>query len=84
MAANPPPGYLCHMCAKATGSDPFKKPAVPRKRKTVADKRDIVSYEERRFPSLVAMCIEVRYRIHWDIVGRATKLRGAAYLPLHR
>jgi len=60
MAANPPPGYLCHQCAKAAGGDPFKKPAVPRKRKAVADKRAVISYEERRFPSLAAMCIEVR------------------------
>jgi DNA repair protein RAD7 len=61
MAANPPPGYLCHQCVKASGNDPFKKPAAPRKRKPVADKREVISYEERRLPSLAAMCIEVRH-----------------------
>ncbi|OAX34998.1 RNI-like protein [Rhizopogon vinicolor AM-OR11-026] len=67
MAANPPPGYLCHPCSKASGNDPFKKPAVPRKRKPVADKRDIVSYEERRFPTLAAMCIELITRYIDDV-----------------
>jgi DNA repair protein RAD7 len=59
MAANPPPGYLCHQCAKASGVDPFKKPAIPRKRKAAAEKRELISYEERRFPSLASLCIEV-------------------------
>ncbi|OCH84255.1 RNI-like protein [Obba rivulosa] len=59
LPANPPPGYLCHMCAKASGADPFKKPAVPRKRKPATDKRSVVSFEERRFPSLASMCIQV-------------------------
>ncbi|KAI0628900.1 RNI-like protein [Trametes polyzona] len=59
MAANPPPGYLCHPCAKSSGSDPFKKPAAPRKRKPAADKRNVPSYEERRLPSLATYCIQV-------------------------
>ncbi|KIJ13187.1 hypothetical protein PAXINDRAFT_100804 [Paxillus involutus ATCC 200175] len=59
MAANPPPGYLCHQCAKASGVDPFKKPAIPRKRKAAAEKRELISYEERRFPSLASLCIEL-------------------------
>ncbi|RPD55372.1 RNI-like protein [Lentinus tigrinus ALCF2SS1-7] len=59
MAANPPPGWLCHTCAKSSGADPFKKSAAPRKRKQVADKRNVVSYEERRFPSLASLCIQV-------------------------
>ncbi|KAG1805785.1 uncharacterized protein BJ212DRAFT_1390239 [Suillus subaureus] len=67
MAANPPPGYLCHHCVKASGTDPFKKPAVPRKRVNVSEKRDIVSYQERRFPSLAAMCIELITRYIDDV-----------------
>ncbi|KAG2148764.1 RNI-like protein [Suillus clintonianus] len=67
MAANPPPGYLCHNCAKASGTDPFKKPAVPRKRANVAEKRDVISYQERRFPSLAAMCIELITRYIDDV-----------------
>ncbi|TFK80509.1 RNI-like protein [Polyporus arcularius HHB13444] len=59
MAANPPPGWLCHICAKSSGADPFKKPAAPRKRKAAGDKRTLVSYEERRFPSLASVCIQV-------------------------
>ncbi|KAH9923728.1 RNI-like protein [Epithele typhae] len=59
MAANPPPGWLCHNCAKSSGADPFKKPAAARKRKTASDKRTVVSYEERRFPSLASVCIQV-------------------------
>lgn len=59
MAANPPPGFLCHNCAKASGADPFKKPAVPRKRKAPTDKRNVVHFEERRFPSLASLCIQV-------------------------
>ncbi|KAG1725017.1 RNI-like protein [Suillus paluster] len=67
MAANPPPGYLCHQCAKASGTDPFKKPAVPRKRAKVVEKRDVASYEERRLPSLAAMCIELITRYIDDV-----------------
>ncbi|KAG1884673.1 RNI-like protein [Suillus subluteus] len=67
MAANPPPGYLCHHCVKVSGTDPFKKPAVPRKRVNVTEKRDVVSYQERRFPSLAAMCIELITRYIDDV-----------------
>ena len=59
MAAVPPPGFLCHKCAKASGTDPFKKPAAPRKRKAPADKRKIVNFEELKIPSLVTLCINV-------------------------
>ena len=62
LAANPPPGFLCHVCAKASGADPFKKPAAPRKRKAPADKRNVVNFEERRFPSLATLCIQVWFR----------------------
>jgi DNA repair protein RAD7 len=58
MAANPGPGFLCHQCAKASGSDPFKKPS-PKKRKAPVDKRTVVNFEEKRFPTLVSMCIQV-------------------------
>ncbi|KAJ7282784.1 RNI-like protein [Mycena rebaudengoi] len=67
MAANPGPGFLCHPCAKASGTDPFKKPAAPRKRKTPAEKRTVVHFEERSFPSLVSICIDVIAR-HIDDV----------------
>ena len=60
MAANPGPGLLCHSCAKASGADPFKKPASRRKRKDPTEKRKIISFEEtERVRSLTAMCIEV-------------------------
>jgi DNA repair protein RAD7 len=59
LAANPPPGYLCHQCAKASGADPFKKPAASKKRKPAAEKREVINFEERRFPTLAALCIEV-------------------------
>lgn len=60
MAANPGPGFLCHVCAKASGADPFKKPAAPRKRKDPAEKRKVTSFEEtERVKSLAKMCIEV-------------------------
>jgi len=70
MAANPGPGFLCHQCAKASGSDPFKKPALPKKRKVPADKRVVVNFEERRFPTLVSICIQVSTltpfpRLYW-------------------
>ncbi|KAJ7451824.1 RNI-like protein [Mycena galericulata] len=67
MAANPGPGYLCHPCAKASGTDPFKKAAAPRKRKTPAEKRTVVHIEERSFPTLVTICIDVIAR-HIDDV----------------
>ncbi|KAH6899224.1 DNA dependent ATPase [Coprinopsis sp. MPI-PUGE-AT-0042] len=59
MAANPPPGWLCHICAKSSGQDPFKKPAAPRKRKAPADKREITHFVENRLPSLVNLCIKL-------------------------
>ncbi|KAK0230718.1 RNI-like protein [Armillaria fumosa] len=59
-------GYLCHPCAKSSGTDPFKKPPVPRKRKTAAAKR-IVNYEERLFPSLASLCIQIISRYIDDI-----------------
>ncbi|KAJ7782327.1 hypothetical protein DFH07DRAFT_319891 [Mycena maculata] len=67
MAANPGPGFLCHPCAKASGTDPFKKPAAPRKRKAPAEKRTVVNIEERSFPTLVTICIDVIAR-HIDDV----------------
>lgn len=60
MEANPGPGWLCHVCAKASGADPFKKPAVPRKRKGPDEKRKVISFEDKEFPSLASMCIQVR------------------------
>ncbi|CAE6512656.1 unnamed protein product [Rhizoctonia solani] len=60
MAADPPPGFLCHTCAKAAGADPFKKSGPPRGRKPVAEKRKIVNYEQKDvFKSLATTCIEI-------------------------
>ena len=59
MASNAGDGYLCHQCAKAGGNDPFKKAAVPKKRKP-AEKRNVTSIQQRPFPTLVSMCIQVR------------------------
>ena len=59
IAADPPPGYLCHPCVKASGTDPFKKRSAPRKRKPAAEKRSIVNYQEKKFPTLVSLCIKV-------------------------
>ncbi|KAL0958192.1 hypothetical protein HGRIS_000355 [Hohenbuehelia grisea] len=60
IAANPGPGFLCHPCAKAGGTDPFKKsPAKKTPRKRAADKRQVVNYEERRFPSLISLCVKI-------------------------
>ncbi|KAF9519693.1 hypothetical protein BS47DRAFT_1336788 [Hydnum rufescens UP504] len=59
-AASPPPGYLCHDCAKASGTDPFKKPAPKQQRKGRQDKRKIVNYEEKdRVDTLAQLCIRV-------------------------
>jgi hypothetical protein len=58
MAADPPPGYLCHSCAKASGADPFKKPPAPRKRKSAAERRNITNLQETKFPTLVSLCIK--------------------------
>ncbi|KAF7315854.1 RNI-like protein [Mycena indigotica] len=67
MAAMPGPGFLCHPCAKASGADPFKKPASPRKRKAPAEKRTVVHIQQRSFPTLVSLCIDVIAR-HIDDV----------------
>jgi DNA repair protein RAD7 len=58
LAANSGEGFLCHQCAKAGGNDPFKK-STPKKRKAPADKRNITTFEEKRSPSLVSICIQV-------------------------
>ena len=50
---------MCHPCAKSSGADPFKKPAVPRKRKPATEKRTVQHFEERRLPSLASMCVKV-------------------------
>jgi len=65
MAADPPPGYLCHPCAKASGADPFKKAPVPRKRKSAVEKRKLVNYQEAKFPTLVSLCIKVSVIVRW-------------------
>ncbi|GJE90230.1 RNI-like protein [Phanerochaete sordida] len=52
-------GWLCHSCLKASGVDPFKKPAAPRKRKPLTEKRNVTHFEEHRLPSLANMCIKV-------------------------
>ncbi|KAG6844545.1 hypothetical protein H0H87_006029 [Tephrocybe sp. NHM501043] len=59
MAAVPGPGLLCHKCAKESGNDPFKKPAPPKRKKAPADKRTIVNFEEKRFPTLASLCIQL-------------------------
>ncbi|KAI5119535.1 hypothetical protein M0805_002557 [Coniferiporia weirii] len=59
MAASPGPGWLCHECAKASGADPFKKPAAPRKRKAPGERRKVTSFEDRDFPSLASLCINI-------------------------
>jgi len=56
MAAVPGPGWLCHACAKAGGNDPFKKPS---RKRFPTRKRVIASLEERSFPSLVSVCVQV-------------------------
>ena len=59
VSADPSPGYLCHPCVKASGTDPFKKPMAPRKRKLAAEKRSDLKCQERKFPTLVSLCIKV-------------------------
>ncbi|KAI5895625.1 RNI-like protein [Schizophyllum commune H4-8] len=60
MAANPGPGWLCHPCAKAGGIDPFKKPAVaPKPKRRRAEDKKSTTFEERRFPSLVSICVQI-------------------------
>lgn len=66
-AASDGSGWLCHPCAKASGIDPFKKPAAPRKRKPAADKRTVTHFEERRLPSLASLCVTIVSR-HIDDV----------------
>ncbi|KAG9016283.1 hypothetical protein FRB90_003507 [Tulasnella sp. 427] len=59
MAKQPPPGYLCHICAKASGKDPFKKPPAPKKRKPI-EKRHIVNFEDTEsVKTLANICIEI-------------------------
>ncbi|KAL1738237.1 hypothetical protein HDZ31DRAFT_70223 [Schizophyllum fasciatum] len=60
MAANPGPGWLCHPCAKAGGIDPFKKPAAaPKRKRRMAEDKKSTAFEERRFPSLVSICVQI-------------------------
>ncbi|KAI0271782.1 hypothetical protein BGY98DRAFT_1006285 [Russula aff. rugulosa BPL654] len=59
VAADPPPGNLCHSCAKESGTNPFKKPMAPRKRKSAAERRSDLKYQERKFPTLVSLCIKI-------------------------
>ncbi|KAJ1300969.1 hypothetical protein OPQ81_003394 [Rhizoctonia solani] len=71
MAADPPPGFLCHACAKASGADPFKK-SGPRGRKPAAEKRKIVNYEQKDvFKSLATTCIEIiaKHIDHMEALG---------------
>jgi hypothetical protein len=65
MAADPPPGYLCHSCAKASGADPFKKAPVLRKRKPAAERRNVINHQEIKFPTLVSLCVKVRVTVRW-------------------
>ena len=76
VAADPPPGYLCHSCAKE--SNPFKKPTAPRKRKSAVEKRSDLNYQERKFPTLVSLCIKVRI-----ILSFAPFLTGRSYVLDH-
>ncbi|KAF8891110.1 hypothetical protein CPB84DRAFT_1939292 [Gymnopilus junonius] len=78
-SSKPPVGSFenCAVCGKqftvtkytmaSSGNDPFKKPAVPKKRKAPADKRSITNFEERRFPTLVSLCIQLITRHIDDI-----------------
>ncbi|KAG6902070.1 hypothetical protein C0995_004768 [Termitomyces sp. Mi166 len=59
MPAVPGPGFLCHKCAKESGNDPFKKPTAPKRKKIPADKRTVVNFEEKRFPTLASLCIQL-------------------------
>ncbi|KAG6896610.1 hypothetical protein C0992_007133 [Termitomyces sp. T32_za158] len=59
MPAVPGPGFLCHKCAKDSGNDPFKKPTAMKRKKVPADKRTVVNFEERRFPTLASLCIQL-------------------------
>jgi DNA repair protein RAD7 len=70
-------GFLCHQCAKASGVDPFKKP----KAKPAAKKREtrhIVNFEEKHFPTLVSVCIQVRTcEIKVDVSTHPTPSRSS-------
>ncbi|KAG8978502.1 hypothetical protein FRC05_010747 [Tulasnella sp. 425] len=56
---HPPPGYLCHICAKASGKDPFKKPPAAKKRKAV-ERRQVVNFEDTEsVKTLANICIEI-------------------------
>lgn len=65
LASIPPPGYLCHDCAKELGLDPFASKKVGRKRRKIGEgggKRDVVNFEEvERVKALAGMCIDVSY-----------------------
>jgi DNA repair protein RAD7 len=65
MAADPPPGYLCYTCAKASGADPFKKTPVLRKRKPATERRNVIHHQEMKFPTLVSLCVKVRVTVRW-------------------
>ena len=45
MAAMPGPGWLCHICAKASGADPFKKAIALRKRKAPEERQRTTNFE---------------------------------------
>ena len=47
------------MCAKASGTDPFKKPVAARKRKAPEERQKTTNLEFNEFPSLASMCIKV-------------------------
>lgn len=61
MAAMPGPGWLCHICAKASGADPFKKAIAPRKRKAPEERQRTTNFEFNEFPSLASICIKVLF-----------------------
>ncbi|KAG8777714.1 hypothetical protein FRC15_011162 [Serendipita sp. 397] len=64
-------GLLCHTCAKASGADPFKRQAAPRKRKPAA-KRVVQNFEEvEAVRPLTGMCINIisKYIDHVDELG---------------
>lgn len=63
---HPPPGYLCHICAKASGKDPFKKPPAAKKRKPV-ERRQVVNFEDTEsVKTLANICIEVSFQFLQD------------------
>lgn len=66
LASSTGDGFLCHQCAKAGGNDPFKKPAASSRRKAPSAKRNFTSFQERRFPTLVSLCVRVRHSYFWS------------------